>query len=325
MSNVETSTNPPRVSIGMPLYNSAKYLDEALDCLLSQTYRDFELVISDNASTDGTREMCLARANSDPRIRYHRQGENQGAVWNFNEVFKLSRGEYFKWAAYDDICKPTFLARCVEILDSKPQVAWCHTQSGKIDSDGEVVTRDPEAAEGEVGLVHTRRAGLPRTDHASPHPYRRFEGVLLGTNWCADSYGLIRADVMRRTNLLPNCYGAEKVLMAALSLHGIYHEIPETLFYQRVHSEASGNLKSAAAKHRFAISGNSSRFAFTRLRLLQGYLRAVRSAPLSFGERFRCRVAIVKYLFQFKKWRNVFGGAFSGVGSERRESVSAGA
>ena len=97
----------PTVSIGMPVYNGVPFLNEALDSILAQTYRDFELVISDNASTDETESICRAYAASDPRIRYYRQQENLGAMPNFNRVCELSRGQYFKWAACDDVCSPT--------------------------------------------------------------------------------------------------------------------------------------------------------------------------------------------------------------------------
>jgi glycosyltransferase involved in cell wall biosynthesis len=92
----------PKVSIGMPVYNGAPYLHKALDSLLAQTFRDFELIISDNASTDRTPEICREYAAQDARIRYIRQTENQGMIWNFNFVLEQSRAKYFMWAAADD-------------------------------------------------------------------------------------------------------------------------------------------------------------------------------------------------------------------------------
>ena len=109
--------NKPRVSIGMPVFNGENYLAEALDSLLTQTFSDFELIISDNASTDKTEEICRAYAVRDQRIRYFRNQENLGASRNYNRVFELSSGEYFKWAAHDDLCAPEFLGRCVDVLD----------------------------------------------------------------------------------------------------------------------------------------------------------------------------------------------------------------
>ena len=282
-------TSTPHVSIGMPVFNAEAYIAEALESLLTQTYSDFEIIISDNASTDQTESICRQYVTRDPRVCYHRQAENVGAIGNFNHVFELARGEYFKWASYDDICLPTFLQRCVEVLEQDEQIVWCHTESGKIDEDGNVLTRDDPKAE---GLAHTSETGLPREFHDSLRPHQRFKGVLLGTNWCVDSYGLIRAEALRKTSMLPACYGAEKVLMGALSLIGPYHEIAETLFFQRVHPAASSRINKAAEQLTFMDSKASSRFASTRMRLLSGHLRSVANTKMPIGERLKCHFVI---------------------------------
>src|ERR1051326_2036095 len=111
------SNQKPRVSIGLPVYNGQQFLEEAINSLLAQTYSDFELIISDNASTDATEQICRAHAAADPRIRYYRNDKNRGPVWNLNRVFELARGELFKWAAHDDVCAPTLVERCVEVLE----------------------------------------------------------------------------------------------------------------------------------------------------------------------------------------------------------------
>jgi len=112
----------PRVSIGLPVYNGENYLEEAIDSILAQTYKDFELIISDNASTDRTPDICQAYANKDPRIRYYRNEKNIGAAVNFNRVFELSSSEYFKWAAHDDIIAPDYISECIEILDNDDSI-----------------------------------------------------------------------------------------------------------------------------------------------------------------------------------------------------------
>ena len=88
------SNNKPRISIGMPVFNGEKFIAETLDSLLTQTYSDFELIISDNASTDNTEQICRKYASKDPRINYFRNKSNFGAAKNYNRVFKLSSGEY---------------------------------------------------------------------------------------------------------------------------------------------------------------------------------------------------------------------------------------
>lgn len=99
----------PKVSIGLPVYNGEKYLREALDSLLSQTFRDFELIISDNASTDATREIVLDYQQRDSRIRYIRQNTNIGAGKNFLFVLAMAKAELFMWASHDDIWAENWL------------------------------------------------------------------------------------------------------------------------------------------------------------------------------------------------------------------------
>ena len=178
----------PRVGIGMPVFNGEEYLPQALDALLTQTFTDFELVISDNGSTDGTREICQARATRDRRVRYVRYGENRGAAWNFNNAFELARGAYFKWAAADDICLPELVERCVAVLDARPEVVCCHSRTRKIDRQGEVLDQLPDPTDGGADLL----AGERRPDASSTSVSRRFADVLLHVGWGERSFGLMR-------------------------------------------------------------------------------------------------------------------------------------
>ena len=101
----------PRLSIGLPVYNGADYLAQSLDSLLGQTYEDFELILSSNASTDATDDICRAYAARDSRIRFFRQPTNIGAVPNHYFVFEQATGELFKWASGDDLYARDLLAR----------------------------------------------------------------------------------------------------------------------------------------------------------------------------------------------------------------------
>src|SRR3989339_68658 len=116
----------PLVSIGLPVHNGEHYLRKTLKSLLSQTYPFIELIISDNASTDGTEAICKAYERLDERIRYFRSDRNRGAAWNFNRVLELAGGTYFKWAAHDDLSAPDFLASCVRILETDRSVVLCY-------------------------------------------------------------------------------------------------------------------------------------------------------------------------------------------------------
>ncbi len=314
------SDDIPRVSIGMPAYNAADYIAEAIESLLAQTYTDFELIISDNASTDDTELICLTYAERDSRIRYYRQEENQGAFWNFHRVLELARGTYFKWAPHDDTCAPTLLERCVDVLDDNPEIALCYTHGAKVDQFGRRMTEDPEHADGSKGVVHTGEAGFPRQHHDSPKPWKRFLGVLLGSSWSADFFGVMRTDVLRKTCLIPQCYGGEKVLTGELALCGPFHAIPETLFFQRIHASASGSQNAAESQREFVNPRLAKKFTSTRLRLLGGYVRAIQNTKLSFGERLRCYCVLLRYLAQVKKWKNVVWSAVAGTGVGSRKT-----
>lgn len=120
---------PPTVSIGMPIYNASATVRRALDSLLGQDFTDFELIISDNASTDDTYAICQAYAARDSRIRLHRNVHNIGAQGNFTRVYELATGEYFMWAAHDDWWDPGFIGACLSGLRAAPTAALCFAES----------------------------------------------------------------------------------------------------------------------------------------------------------------------------------------------------
>ncbi len=297
------SLQAPLISLGMPVYNGSAFLQETLDHLLAQSFSNFELIISDNASTDATSEICISYANRDPRIHYSRLDTNQGAVYNFNRLISLTRGKYFKWAAADDVCLPNYLEATLERIESDPEVIWAHSQFGKVDSTGRVLSSTDAVAE---GLAHSSEDNLPRPFYNSPRRHLRFEGVLLGSTWCADIFGLIRKSVLDQCRLMPGCYGAEKVLLGELALRGKYQEVPETLFYQRIHSAAAGGLTSRKQQEAvMTASRNRRRILSTRLQLLSGHARSIWNVPMTVGDRARCLIALFKYVTQFSKWPNL--------------------
>lgn len=125
--------NKPLVSIGMPVYNGERFIRQALDSLLAQDYANFELIISDNASADRTQDICEGYAKSDPRIRYYRNEENIGPLNNFKKVFKVAQGQYFMWAAHDDMWHPSYVRELVKLLSDNPSAVVAM-------SDGEIIS-----------------------------------------------------------------------------------------------------------------------------------------------------------------------------------------
>src|SRR5215831_11779077 len=123
----------PRLSIGLAVYNGENFLAQSIEALLGQTYEDFELIISDNASTDGTAGICQRYAKQDSRIRYFRQPRNVGSAPNHNFTIHQARGELFKTASHDDLYARDLLRVCVAALDERPEVVLAHSWSALID------------------------------------------------------------------------------------------------------------------------------------------------------------------------------------------------
>lgn len=212
----------PRVSIGLPVYNGVRYLSRSIESLLGQTFGDFELIISDNASTDGTEDLCLHYAALDPRVRYYRNADNIGIAHNFNRAYGLSSGEYFKWHCSDDLCEPTLVERCVQALDTHPSVVLTYAKTRFIDeNDAALNLHDP---------------GWHVT---SNDPVERMKYVINATHWINSFYGLLRSECLRKTRLFPVYPRGDHALLAELCLMGTFHEIPECLFQRRLHDDNS--------------------------------------------------------------------------------------
>jgi len=122
----------PFVSIGLPVYNGEDYLEEALESIAAQTYRNYEVIISDNASTDRTADICESYAARDPRIRYVRNPVNIGGDRNYYRCVELSRGQYFLGAAHDDRFHPEYLERVLAVLEADPEVVFGHSRAHQI-------------------------------------------------------------------------------------------------------------------------------------------------------------------------------------------------
>jgi glycosyltransferase involved in cell wall biosynthesis len=239
------SEKMPKVSLGMPVYNAEAFLEEALDSLLAQTFDDFELVISDNASTDRTEEICREYAAKDRRIRYFRYRENYGLINNFQTVFKLSRGEYFKWCASDDVCDANYLQRAVEVLDADSSVVLVFPLMAGIDEKGRR-TRVP-------GQISDRDSP---DSVSSPNPVTRFRKLLRNIWWVdAGFYGVVRADVLAQTPVHPEHMNGDQILLAELSLKGRFIEIPEEMFFSRVHANKT-TFRQKTLRHRAELIEN---------------------------------------------------------------------
>jgi glycosyltransferase involved in cell wall biosynthesis len=224
-----------RVSVGMPVYNGERYLGQAIESVLAQTYDDLELIVADNASTDGTEEICRDYAARDRRLRYRRHAVNGGAAWNHNYLVGEATGSLFKWIGSDDLCDPRFLACCVAQLEKDPEAVLAYPKTVLIDATGTRI-----------------REYDPGWELLSDDPYERLREVIMrGGHWMnADaSLGVIRVDALRRTRLLPRYQGGDKITLGELSLQGKFLEVPEHLLYRRIHGGASSQNNPAVAKY----------------------------------------------------------------------------
>ncbi len=274
---VAPSEHQPRVSIGMPVYNGERFLRESLNSLLAQTFRDFELIISDNASTDQTEQICHEYAATDPRICYYRNETNLGASKNYNRVFELSTGDYFKWAAADDLCAPTVLERCVRILDQDPDVVVCYPKTEIIDEQGRIIRHYDDS--------------LNLQSDTPSERFRQFFGIV---RECNAVFGLIRSSVLRRTAVIGNFIASDSPLLAELALYGRFFEVPEFLFYRRQHQSAYSSQKDAGQLLEFYDPKRKDRVPLTRWKHLCANFLAIERAPLKPSERMRLRYYLLR-------------------------------
>jgi len=134
------------VSIGMPVYNDKSFLPLALESLLNQSYRHFELILSDDCSTDGSAEICKEAEKWDTRIRYIRQPSNIGISRNMKFLLNQAKGKYFMWAANDDLWHPDFIKELVRGLQNRADSVAAFCAVKEIDEKGnEIQTLSAES------------------------------------------------------------------------------------------------------------------------------------------------------------------------------------
>lgn len=133
---------PPLVTIGVPVFNESRFLTQTLDSLLAQDYKNIEIIISDNHSTDETESICQAYNLEHKHISYHRFDENHGPTKNFEYVLNHANGEYFMWAAGHDLWSSNYITACVQILDSHPKAVIAYGASRWINKNSEIFERE---------------------------------------------------------------------------------------------------------------------------------------------------------------------------------------
>ena len=285
---VDVTANP-RVSIGLPVYNGGKFLVEALTSLLGQSFADLEVIVSDNGSTDDTPHICRLFAARDRRVRFFRSESNLGASANFNHVVAQARGEYFKWAAHDDLCAGGYLKACVEELDRQPDVVLCHTVTAAIDEKRKrkgVYPHDKEGFDGET-------------------PAQRFEALLNRRHFCLTIFGVMRKAALQRTPLLQAYVGSDRNLLAELGLMGRIRVLPGELFFRRDHPGSSVSRFKNEEKSwvGWLDPARAGEPVFPTTRSVEEHERALVRADLAPDERERCRAVLQAWIAEGKDYR----------------------
>jgi glycosyltransferase involved in cell wall biosynthesis len=201
------------VSIGMPVYNEEKFIEKAIDSVLNQDYKNFELIISDNASTDHTKEICLNYTKKDPRIRFFSHDSTTDAATNFNYVTSIAKGDFFMWASGHDTRDPTFITRCIAELEKSGSVVLCYSDANWIDSEGNNIGNE----QSDIDTV-----GLDRI--------KRLKKVIWNLGYAYPIYGLFRKDVLDIVLPTQRVLGSDILLLNELSAIGEFARIPEPLF-----------------------------------------------------------------------------------------------
>lgn len=304
----------PRVSIGLPVYNGENFVGYAIQSVLSQTFADWELVISDNGSTDRTLEICERFASQDSRIKLHVSERNRGAAWNFNQVFHKSSGHYFRWLSHDDWLTPTALSECVAVMDARPELAICTTQTGALDEAGYRILDNAEAdsdfeCQGITEHSEMMRKRLIISDSIAS----RYRGVLLYSRRCNEIYGLVRRELFGSTQLHPSYCGGEKVLLAELAIHGPIHEILKPLFFVRWHDARFTSNNSTLEQYKHMASAEKRKFLLPhQYRATLGYLCLIPKVKMSVIDRLKCFCVWLRFTLQVSKWASILANTISG-------------
>jgi glycosyltransferase involved in cell wall biosynthesis len=264
----------PRMSVTLPVFNGEKYIAQAISSILDQTYRDLELIISDNASTDATEEICRSFEAQDQRIRYVRQPRNIGASPNFNTCYELASGEYFKWAAHDDYVEPEYLAKCIAALDANPDAVLCQSLVRRTDSQDRLIeiTRPIEPAA------------------ASPRRSQRFAARIRNPR-CLEIWGVIRRMALRESVLIGSYVGMDRTLLLELALRGRFLLIDQPLFTNRDHPERATRVTRTQTRTDLALVYDTANAGQTVLSTWMFYRESagiIRRNLKGSAERLRC-------------------------------------
>jgi glycosyltransferase involved in cell wall biosynthesis len=262
----------PRVVVGLPVYNGQKYVAAAIESHLSQSFGDFDLVISDNGSTDATPEICADYASKDKRVKYLRSAENRGILWNHRRVFEAVEAptQYFRWAGADDIMERGLLQAMVSVLDARPEVEAVVPDTKNIDDHGEII------------------GSMARTlDLQSPDVYERAHDVLMANYQHVIAYGLLRVSTLRVMRTGPDYIGWDPVFVWELALRGQMVQLAGPVLLRRFHAGSISRVKTSKEMRKWVEPSSKAGMNFPHWTWAYERARALIASPLSTRDRLR--------------------------------------
>lgn len=282
----------PRLSIGVPVYNGADYIEEAIASHLEQDFGDFELVVSDNCSDDATPDIVNELASQDSRITYTRNDQNIGGPANFNRLFRLTNGELFRWAAADDRIEPGYLSSVIEMMDADPRIVIGHSNALLIDPASDPMLEMGQGYLGGDGFLEAIKLTPPPGDtrFGSNSPHQRIDAVINNNHRNFYIFGIMSREKLMQTRLHGSFYGGDRTLLVEMALRGTFKKVAEPLFASRSHAKNSGRnglnfdeLKEHGAQD-ISFAGQ----------VMKGYIGAVRNADLARSDELKSFGVIAK-------------------------------
>ncbi len=282
----------PKVCIGMFAHNEEQNIRATLDGLLAQDFKDFELIISDDESTDATERICREYATRDGRIRYVRQQPRLGIIGNANFVFEQCRSPYFAWAAGHDLFAPTFISKLLPVLESDPTVVCAYPLVPVVEVDGTKLLDQEQC----------------RLDTRWQNVAARANLLLWGLRGSEPIYGLFRTDALRKTRLYRPLMCCDNLVLFEINLLGSIAFVADELYFLKVTKRLSHMRDKLANYRKTMYSGEGRKILGMRMtfwRLFFAHLGAIYRAPVP---RRRKPILIASTIFYFlsKRGKHLF-------------------
>lgn len=266
-----------RITIGLPVFNGERFIEDAIVSIRQQTMPDFELLIADNASTDDTLTICRSHEADDSRIVVMTAQSNRGAAWNFNRCVTHSTAPFFKWAAHDDVIDPTYLDACLSVIEHDPTVVLTYPKAVDIDTHGVL-----------IGPIDSRPYATQAGVRSRVNDFLSFNSA------CVETFGVIRNETLRETLLIGAYTSSDRTLLLELLLRGRFSEVDEVLMRRRQHESRSVRSDARKRNEWFDPTRRPIRTS-PRWRLIREFHRAVSRSKYGYRTKITLHISVVRW------------------------------